>query len=198
MTLSNIVKPYVVALLTVSFLSGCFVVRQQDRNQVASSLGPSSWPIPSGIYSRTHIESGKTTNDYGTIRRKVVRGQRIYVIDGKPNEFYAFYPQQGDTYIVEHYSPKDDWVSAFTYVIVDPANGAIGSFDNDCSDLSGTQRNSLFGNSEASTCVVRTAHGSLSDLGFGGVVDMLNLSMRAKGEIKSVYRLQRQVTDALQ
>lgn len=198
MKLMQLLKPYIVALFAFSFLSGCFAVQQQDRSRLVAGLQASVWPVLSGIYSETNIETGEVIEGFRTIRRKIVRGQRIYVVDGNPNEFFAFYPQGNNIYVLEQHDPSDSFASVFTYVLIDQQSGAIGSFGNQCSDLSEQQRSTLFGNPAATTCLVRTANGSLSNLGMGGLIDMLNLSMRAKGEIQSVYRLERQVTDALQ
>jgi hypothetical protein len=190
--------PAIVGLIGFLALSGCFVATAQYRDSVVSGLAPSTWPVVSGVWSRTSVSTGKTEADYGTFRRKRVGGQRVYVVDGKPGEFYAFYPVTDNAFIVEHYTSGKEWASAFTYAVVDPGGNAVGSFDNDCSDLTETQRKTLFGKSDTLACAIRSAHGSLSDLGLGGLVDMLNLSMKGKDNFGSVYRLQREVPDALE
>lgn len=183
------VKKYFLKSVSLLFcaliFSGCFAVKQENRNRVVSGLGDSVWPINSGAYSKKSGEKFEPSKI--TIRRKISQGgARVYISDENPEDFYAFYPRSDDYFIIENFQSNNKW-SLFTYAQLYDGNTVIGSYDNDCKDLSESQRLKHFGKTDVQGCQTDNLLGLLF---------LLNLAFNNKSEIKSVYKLENTVDDA--
>lgn len=183
------IKNYFLRSATLLFctliISGCFAIKQDDRNRVVSGLGDSVWPIHSGIYSKKSGEKFESSKI--TIRRKITHsGARVYINDQDPGEFYAFYPRSDGYFIIENFQPKNEW-SLFTYAQLYDGNTVVGSYDNGCQDLSESQRLKHFGKTDVKACQTNNLLGLLF---------LLNIAFNNNSKIKSIYKLEKTVDDA--